>query len=288
MRNSKNKPLISVLVGVYNAQDTVRDSINSLLCQSYKNIEIIVVNDGSTDNTKVILDSITDSRVKVFHQDNQGLTKTLNKALGYSCGEYIARQDADDISLYNRLETQIERLLVDRNIKATGSSTYLTNQYGIINELYHYPQNYEQIKTAMSHYNPFVHGSMLIERKVLESVGGYDEEFRFVQDYDLWSRMYQDFEMVNIGQPLYVRFRGKNCSEITQDKSTYVHKIQEKIREYGSGEPDKNFVEIHAQSIYPIISKMTCLSQTYKLMKPYSSVKKTKAKYSFLSKLYAL
>lgn len=288
MKDDKKQPLISVLMGVYNSQDCVLDSINSLLCQSYKNIEIIVVNDGSSDNTKAILNSIEDCRVKVIHQDNQGLTKSLNNALSQSNGEYIARQDADDISLYNRFETQIERLLDNENLKAIGSSTYLTNQYGVITELYHYPQSYEQIKKAMPHYNPFVHGSMLIERSVLESVNGYDEGFRFVQDYDLWSRMYQTFEMVNIGRPLYVRFRGKNCSEITQDKSTYVHKIQDKISAHKCNEPEEKFVEIRAQSIYPIISNMSELSQTYKLMKPYSSSKKTKAKYTLLSTLYAL
>lgn len=287
MNNIKNQPLISVLMGVYNAQDCVLDSINSLLCQSYKNVEIIVVNDGSSDNTKAMLDSVVDHRVKVIHQENKGLTKSLNTALTQSNGEYIARQDADDISLYNRFETQIEQLLENKDVRAIGSSTYLTNQYGIVNELYHYPQNYKQIQTAMPHYNPFVHGSMLIERRALESVNGYDEEFRFVQDYELWSRMYKTFEMVNVKRPLYVRFRGKNCSEVTQDKSKYVHKIQERIREYACNESEEDFAEIYAQSIYPIISNMKDLSQTYKLMKTHCSAKKTKAKYTFLSKLYA-
>ena len=104
-------PLISVLLSVYNDEKNIEESINSILSQSYKNIELLVIDDCSTDNTYKVINEIKDSRIRIFrNKDNQGLTKSLNTLIKESKGHILARQDSDDISLPNRLEIQYNEL----------------------------------------------------------------------------------------------------------------------------------------------------------------------------------
>lgn len=93
-----NLPLVSVIIPVYNAEKYLEKAINSIVNQSYRNLEIIVINDGSVDHSHLIVTSFTDSRIKYIKQDNQGLSKTLNSAIRIASGKYICRMDADDIS----------------------------------------------------------------------------------------------------------------------------------------------------------------------------------------------
>ena len=100
-------PLISVLLSVYNDEENIKKSIDSILTQSYKNIELLVIDDGSTDKTYEIISNINDSRLKIFrNKDNLGLTKCLNILIKKSKGQILARQDSDDISLQSRLQVQ--------------------------------------------------------------------------------------------------------------------------------------------------------------------------------------
>ena len=109
-------PLISVLLSVYNDDENIKKSIDSILSQSYKNIELLVIDDGSTDQTYEILNDIKDSRLKIFrNKDNLGLTKCLNILIKKSQGQILARQDSDDISLPTRLEVQYNLLYINHN-----------------------------------------------------------------------------------------------------------------------------------------------------------------------------
>ena len=109
--NNSNSPLVSVILSTFNNSQSINDSVNSILGQTYKNIELLILDDGSTDNTWEKLNKFNDPRVKLFkNKDNIGLTKSLNKLISKSSGQYIARQDADDISLSHRLEVQINIL----------------------------------------------------------------------------------------------------------------------------------------------------------------------------------
>ena len=101
-------PAISVLISVFNGESFIRDSINSILNQSFKNFELIIVNDGSSDNTLNILNSFSDERIVILNQNNTGLSVALNNGLAISTGKYIARLDADDFAFPNRLQLQYD------------------------------------------------------------------------------------------------------------------------------------------------------------------------------------
>ena len=109
-------PKVSVVMSVYNSEPFIRDAINSILGQTFQDFEFIIINDGSTDGSLQIIQSYGDSRIRITSQENLGLTKSLNKGIGIARGEYIARQDADDISEPSRLEKQVA--VLEQNSRA--------------------------------------------------------------------------------------------------------------------------------------------------------------------------
>ena len=109
-------PKVSVVMSVYNSEPFIRDAIKSILGQSFQDFEFIIINDGSTDGSLQIIQSYGDSRIRITSQENLGLTKSLNKGIGIARGEYIARQDADDISEPSRLEKQVA--VLEQNSRA--------------------------------------------------------------------------------------------------------------------------------------------------------------------------
>jgi len=265
-----NKPRISVLMGVYNGERHVQQAIFSILAQDYENFELIIINDGSTDSSLLKIKQIQDPRIIIIDQENQGLTKSLNNALKIAKGELIARQDADDISLYNRLSSQVKAFDSDLELGLLGCSMYISNSKGTFNEIFHYPCTYHDIKQAIFSYNPFIHGAMVIRKELLIDAEGYNEDFRYVQDYELWSRLVLKTKCENLPQPLYARLREGDCSETTVDKSSYVEAIQKSINAAQTSEKGVTPKVIKAQSIYPYIgwpfNHCRPLSQTFKKM----------------------
>jgi glycosyltransferase involved in cell wall biosynthesis len=257
-------------MGVYNGERHVQQAIFSILAQDYENYELIIINDGSTDNSLAKIKQIQDPRIIIIDQENQGLTKSLNNGLKIAKGDLIARQDADDISLINRFSTQIKAFEVDSELGLLGCSMYISNSRGTFNEIFHYPCSYLDIKQAIFSYNPFIHGAMMIRKELLVEVGGYNEDFRYVQDYELWSRLVFKIKCANLPQPLYARLREGDCSETSVDKSSYVEAIQKSLNAVQTSKKDVTPKAIKAQSIYPYIgwpfNHCKPLSQTYKKM----------------------
>ena len=107
----QNKPLISVVMSVYNADRYLRESVKSILDQSFDNFEFIIINDGSTDSSMKILQSFSDPRIRLITQENKGIAASLNEAISLARGRFIARMDADDISLPNRLSQKKVEIL---------------------------------------------------------------------------------------------------------------------------------------------------------------------------------
>ena len=125
-------PQVSVVMAVRNAEDTLKESLASVLGQTFANFEFIIIDDGSSDRTGDILQqaSAQDSRVNVFTQGHRGLTNSLNRAISVAQGRYLARQDGDDLSMPERLEQQVRKLDADEGLAAVGTATVIIDKQG--------------------------------------------------------------------------------------------------------------------------------------------------------------
>jgi glycosyltransferase involved in cell wall biosynthesis len=191
-------PRVTALMSVFNGDKYLSEAIDSILNQTFTNFEFLIVNDGSNDRTEDILKSYNDARIRLINNDkNMGLAKSLNKGLKIARGEYIARMDADDISLPTRLERQVEFLDKNEHVGLLGTSWYAINGDG------------ERIGTnrAVSgkHAVHFIcHGSIVMRKRCLEKVGFYREVLELAEDYDLWLRISEKFDVSNLSEPLYM------------------------------------------------------------------------------------
>ena len=160
--------LVSVIMSVHNNEATVNTAIESILGQSYKNIELIVTDDCSSDNSLSIIKKYIDKKnVKLIeNSENKGLTKSLNSMIKVAQGKFIARQDADDISLYNRIQVQVD-LINKFNLDFVSSRaiSLQTKKY-IPNISFNLPY-----KFLIRYKNPFIHGQLIIKKNVLLEVG---------------------------------------------------------------------------------------------------------------------
>lgn len=182
---------LSVIMTTYNNQDTIQQVIESILNQTFSDFEFIIVNDGSTDKTQEIIRSYQkrDKRIGLINQENLGVTKSLNKALMMAKGEYVARQDADDISLPRRFKEQVRFLEDNNDIGFTGCSFEIIDKNGKFLNFVYIKNNPKKIRSRLIIYNIFCHGSTIFRRDILEKAGGYREFFKYSQDYDLYLRM---------------------------------------------------------------------------------------------------
>lgn len=185
-------PKVSVIMSCYNGEKFLRESIDSILGQSFFDYEFIIVDDGSTDLSGQILEDYAskDSRIVLIRNSaRMGLTHSLRVAISKSRGEYIARQDADDLSCNTRLMQQISLLNKNSDLILVGTGHLVIDGDG--NDLYTPVtiQNNRDINKLLNHGNVFAHGSVMFRRDAYERAGGYDERFRCAQDYELWLRM---------------------------------------------------------------------------------------------------
>jgi len=220
-------PKISVILSTYNNTLKVKNSINSVLNQSYKNFELLVLDDGSTDDTWQVLNAIHDSRLKLFrNKKNIGLTKSLNKLISHSKGIYIARQDDDDISLPNRFEKQLNILCNSHYRVCTARAIVKNTKKTIPGISFHLPT-----KLIFKFKNPFIHGTMMIEKSCIDIVGGYDENFYYAQDYKLFSDLIKNkLHIHQIKEPLYIlNMEGNISSEKSIEQNYYAKCVKKNI-----------------------------------------------------------
>ena len=196
-------PLVSVLLPVYNAQDYLKQSIDSILGQTLTDFELIIVNDGSTDGSKAIIDSYSDPRIIVIDQANAGLPVSLNRAITQAKGKYLARQDADDVSEPTRFEKQIE-LLEEARLDFCGCNFLMINERGDLLQSVVMPSSVDAITIAMACTVPFAHGSVMMRHGFLK-----DHDLKYdpscaIEDYDLWCRAYHfGAQFGNLGEFLF-------------------------------------------------------------------------------------
>lgn len=184
-------PLISILLPVYNGGKDLHRAIKGILNQTFRDFEIIAINDGSKDESGEILESysLRDARLKVFHQQNAGaLGKTLNIAAGYATGKFLARHDADDVSHPSRMENQINYLKSHPAVGLCGTWTwYIDSKLGPLYSL-EIPDNHKKLASYLHNgKNPLVHGSVMLRSELFQQVNGYRGSY--AEDFDLWMRM---------------------------------------------------------------------------------------------------
>lgn len=201
------RPLVSVIMPVYNEEKLVGRAIKSVLNQTLEDLELIIVDDGSTDNTPEILQEFQelDERIRVTrNRRNIGITPSLNRGLKLSRGRYIARIDADDWYRAEKLEVQA-RFMEDNEEYGIVGTFYILVRPGGGYIKVRLPISHESILKRMAYRNAFCHSCVMIRKRILDEVGYYDESLRYAQDYDLFFRIISISKAANI--PQYLCFR---------------------------------------------------------------------------------
>ena len=214
-------PTISVIMSVFNEgtrERFLREAIESILNQTFADFEFLIVNDGSTDSSLEIIQSYQDKRIRVINnEENIGLTRSLNKAIRQARGEYIARQDADDISLPNRFEEQIKYFEEHPGVALLGTSVYRIDEQGKVLGRIIVPAKPGR---SLLRENQFNHGSTMFKREAVKRLGGYNELLRYSQDYELWVRLAKYYEVSNLTQVLYgLRFHRENIRSLKREEA---------------------------------------------------------------------
>ncbi|VAX34857.1 Glycosyl transferase, group 2 family protein [hydrothermal vent metagenome] len=204
-----SKPKVTVLMPVYNGEQYLRLAIDSILKQTFKDFEFLIINDGSIDSTRDIILSYGDSRVQLIdNEKNIGLTRSLNKGLKLAKGEYIARQDADDISDLERLNCQVEYLYQNKEVVLVGTGRASIDSNGKEIQIVKVFEGHDSIRKELMHGNCFSHGSVMFRKIILNTVGFYREKCKYTEDYDYWCRISEKHKVANIGKTLYYLRRG--------------------------------------------------------------------------------
>jgi hypothetical protein len=223
------KPKVSICVAYFNRSEHIKESIGSLLTQTYENYEVVVVNDGSPDPlVKVLLDQFNDVRLKVIHQQNKGFVGAMTTAIANSDGDFIAIHGAGDISRNQRIKEQAEFLaknddyalvschytdvVVDDAGKGTETPFKLSAGEIIEDDLTYGP-------------SPIGHGEVMYRRSAYEKAGGYREFFKFAQDKDLWLRMIYHGRFYILPINLYERGLFMKDGIATNHDKLYVQKL---------------------------------------------------------------
>ncbi len=197
-------PKISVLMSVYNGEKYLSLAIESILNQSFSDFEFIIINDGSKDRSLEIIKSYPDRRIRLIDQPNAGLAASLNKGIGLSKGEYIARMDADDIARSTRLGMQVRFLDANPACAMVGSAVQVIDKEGKNKWIMAHTRTSLETRWSILFDTPFVHSSVMLRRAVLEKTGLYSQqaEFSLVEDYEMWSRLAKKYEVTNLSEIL--------------------------------------------------------------------------------------
>jgi len=203
---SSSQPLVSIVLPVYNGAPYLNESIDCILGQSHSKYELIIIDDGSTDDSAAIVTAYTDPRIRSYTQKNQGLAATLNRGISLAEGKYVARQDQDDVSLPDRLLKQVNFLETHSAYGMVGTWAEIWEETKSTERFHKHPADNLSLKFDLLFDNAFVHSSLMIRKTVFDEVGGYctDPNRQPPEDYELWSRVARKFRLANIPEVLHV------------------------------------------------------------------------------------
>jgi glycosyltransferase involved in cell wall biosynthesis len=244
---------VSVVMSVYNDEATISGALQSILTQRDVDLECIVVVDGSSDSSREIAERFarTDRRIKLLIRENRGLTQSLIEGCALARGDFIARQDADDLSLPGRLHKQLKILKKHPEVALVGCGTRVVTSDD--HELYCV---FPDVKKAMEQVAAYEltglrisHGSAMFRRSSYESVGGYRREFYFAQDVDLWIRLFEVGQFESVDEILYeLRLSARGISSLRRAEQIELTKLAlNAARARRTGLPENDFLSAAAQ-----------------------------------------
>ena len=200
-----SEPAVSVLMAVRDGAPWVAEAVASVLGQTAGDLELIVIDDGSTDATPELLAGVRDARLRVDRRSATGLTPSLNRALALARAPLVARLDADDLALPERLACQRAYLAAHPDVGLLGGGVREQDADGREVAVRVPPAADAQLRAALIRRNPFVHSAVMVRRALVEQVGGYDESVPVAQDYDLWMRLARVTRLASLSEVVVVR-----------------------------------------------------------------------------------
>ncbi len=234
----KESPEISVVMSVFNSSKYLERAILSILNQTYKNFEFIIIDDGSVDNSLQIINRFSklDSRIVVIKQENKGLAHSLNIGIEISRGKYIARMDADDISFPDRLALQYKHMESNLDIGVLGTGAYMIDEddrrikrFKLFNSKIFISTKDQKLKSELIYGSCFIHPSIILRKSILNNLKYvYDSNLRVSEDFDLWCRLseYVKFENLAI---ILLEYRVHTKSMTMSNTIDYKTEVMTKI-----------------------------------------------------------
>jgi glycosyltransferase involved in cell wall biosynthesis len=217
-------PTVSVIMPVHNSEQYLAEAIDSILCQTWSDFELIIINDGSQDNSTVVISEYQkrDSRIRVYTQENLGVTFALRRGWQATLGEYIARMDADDISLPKRFEQQVKFLNEHPEIGVVGTWVKTFNSESPT--IWRYPTDHPAIKAQLLFGPPLAHPSVMMRKALFDSAQiNYDPTYKRAQDYALWVEAAKHFHLANIPQVhLLYRLHSQQVRQLGKQDQQYT------------------------------------------------------------------
>lgn len=224
---------------VYNSEKYVSEAIESILSQSYTNFEFLIIDDGSTDNTKVKINAYAQKDRRIIfleNRENLGICETLNRGIVHTQGSYIVRMDSDDMSAPHRIEKQLRFLLDHPEIGIVGSAIRLIDTTWKTLAERHYHSNDSMIRKSLFRYSPFCHPAIMVRKDILDLAWYYDPLLIYAEDYDLYFRIWKYTKFANIPEILlWYRIHEESTTAVHIDimeRKTLAIRMKA-VREYG-------------------------------------------------------
>lgn len=258
MLNFKTKPSVSVLMPVYNGLPFLKDAIDSVLIQSFKDYELIIINDGSKDKSEKIIKNFSDHRIHYVYQHNQGLAATLNNGIKLSNAKYIARLDQDDLMVQSRLAKQVEYLEQHPHCAVVGTWSEILVGSTLTDRGHYHPTSHETLRLELLFDNLFVHSSIMMRADAVREVGCYceDKSRQPPEDYELWSRLARKYQVANIPEIL-----------------TVYREVEGSMSRTGENPFLANVIQISAENLAAILTPKFSHEQFYLLASLYHGKK---------------
>lgn len=253
---------ISVVMPVYNSEKYLQESILSILNQTIKDFDFIIIDDGSTDNTEKLIKSFNDKRIIYLKKNHEGISSALNYAINFSNSKYIVRMDADDIAFPNRIEKQINYMKENPNVDIIGSGMLVINEDNAIVGEKKIPFNKNQILAAMPFYCTVMHPTFCFKKSIFIKLNGYRSSFIYAQDYDLLLRSITlglNIENLNSNLVKYRMYEKRNILKI-YNQMRYTLIAQKLFQERLANNIEKNYEQNYFKPLKKIGIKKILLS----------------------------